>query len=64
MSRRAYILTDEDFAALDAELARDPEPGRRISMTPEAEQHYREMWRTLNYRVQVWKGRMMRGGPA
>lgn len=61
MSRKVYLLTDEDFEGLRREMERDPRHGQAEILNEEDRRKWDSLWRVMNYRVTCWMDAMRRG---
>lgn len=62
---KVYILKDEDFARLRAEIARNPDYGQSgggsRAMSEEEKQAHKEAHRFYNYIIEKWISSIQRG---
>ena len=54
MSKKRYLLQDEDFASLISEIQKDPQLTTNEISNEDDRLKYNNLWRVLNYRVMTW----------
>lgn len=54
MSRKHYLLTDDDFDRLRLAMDQDPERITNAVRTEADRQKWAELWRIMNYAVVGW----------